>query len=122
MTEKPHKQLNAWKFSFEFVKEIYSMTSSFPTDEKSGLISQLRRCSVSIPANIAEGAGRKSQKEFINFLSLSLGSSTELDTLILLSKELKYLQEQTADSLLSKLDIIVKPVYGLMKKFGYSLS
>lgn len=119
MNDKPHKNLDAWKLSFEFTKEIYSATASFPSDEKFGLISQLRRASVSLPTNIAEGAGRKSTKEFINFLSITIGSVAELDTLLLLSKELKYLNEETCSILLKKLDIIGKIVYGLMKKLGY---
>ena len=119
MNDKPHKNLDAWKLSFEFVKEIYSATASFPSDEKFGLTSQLRRAAVSLPTNIAEGAGRKSTKEFINFLSIALGSVAELDTLLLLSKELKYLREETCSILLQKLDIIGKLIYGLMKKLGY---
>jgi four helix bundle protein len=119
MNDKPHKNLDAWKLSFEFVKEIYLATASFPSDERFGLISQLRRAAVSLPTNIAEGAGRKSTKEFINFLSIALGSVAELDTLLLLSKELRYLKEETCSILLQKLDIIGKIVYGLMKKLGY---
>ena len=120
MNEKPHKKLNAWKLSFEFVNEIYRVTSLFPAAEKFGIISQLRRAAISLPTNIAEGAGRKSQKEFINFLSIALGSISELDTLLLLSKELKYIDEEALLSLLNKLDTIGKLVYGLMKKLGYS--
>ena len=119
MNDKPHKTLDAWKFSLEFVKEIYSATAFFPSDEKFGLISQIRRAAVSLPCNIAEGAGRKSLKEFINFLSIALGSLAELDTLLLLSKELRYLKEEACFDLLKKLDIIGKLIYGLMKKLGY---
>ena len=119
MSDKPHKALDAWKFSFAFVKEVYSATASFPHDEKFGLTSQIRRAAVSPPCNIGEGAGRKSLKEFINFLSIALGSLAELDTLLLLSKELKYLEEETCSDLLQKLNIIGKLIYGLMKKLGY---
>lgn len=69
---------------------------------------------------IAEGAGRKSIKEFINFLSIALGSVSELDTLILLSKEIGLMQPAIADKLLEKLDIIGKIIYGLMKKLGHN--
>ena len=65
--EKPHKNLNAWKYSFDLVKEIYVVTNAFPATEKSGLISQLRGASVSVPTNIAEGAARKSPNDFFNF-------------------------------------------------------
>jgi four helix bundle protein len=119
MNDKPHKNLEAWKLGFEFAKEIYSATTLFPPDEKFGLTSQLRRAAVSIPSNIAEGAARKSSKEFINFLSIALGSLAELDTLLLLSKELKYLKEEVCSTLLEKLNIIGKLIYRLMKKLGY---
>ena len=119
MSDKPHKNLDAWKHSFEFAKEIYKATLFFPADEKFGLTSQLRRAAVSLPANIAEGAGRKSPKEFIHFLSIALGSVAELDTLLLLSKDLKFIEEKVVTDLLDKLNIIGKLIYGLMKSLGY---
>ena len=115
MLNKPHKNLDAWKYSFDFVKEVYTITLLFPTEEKFDLTSQLRRAVVSVPVNIAEGAARKSPKEFINFLSIALGSVSELDTLILLSKELSYINEPICIELLEKLNIIGKLIYGLMK-------
>jgi len=116
MSDKPHKNLDAWKLSFEFVKHLYIITANFPSEEKFGLISQLRRAAVSVPVNIAEGAGRKSTKEFINFLSIALGSVSELDTLILLSRDLGFMNTGISVELLNKLDIIGKLIYGLMKK------
>ena len=116
MSDKPHKNLDAWKLSFEFVKHLYIITANFPSKEKFGLISQLRRAAVSVPVNIAEGAGRKSTKEFINFLSIALGSVSELDTLILLSRDLGFMNTGISVELLNKLDIIGKLIYGLMKK------
>ncbi len=112
---KPHKNLNAWIKSFEFVKDIYLVTDRFPTEEKFGLISQMRRSAISIPVNIAEGAARKSNKEFIQFLHISLGSMTELDTLILLSKELGFLESNDCDILIDKLETIGKIIFGLIK-------
>ncbi|QEC66326.1 four helix bundle protein [Panacibacter ginsenosidivorans] len=114
-----YKNLDVWKYSFDFVKEIYKATLSFPADEKFGLTSQLRRAAVSLPANIAEGAGRKSTKEFIRFLSIALGSVSELDTLLLLSKDLKFIEGETVTELLDRLNIIGKLIYGLMKSLGY---
>lgn len=116
---KPHQNLEAWKKSFSFVINVYRATEEFPADERFGLISQMRRCSVSIPSNIAEGAGRKSKKEFIQFLSISLGSSSELDTQLLLSKELGFMAEDKCTLLISELDLIGKLIYGLMKSLGY---
>jgi four helix bundle protein len=119
MTDKPHKKLDSWKYSFEFVTEIYRLTRAFPPEEKFGLVSQLRRASVSIPTNIAEGAGRKSAKEFIRILSIALGSLSEIDTLLMLSKTLGFISDPTCSDLLTKLDTIGKLIYGLMKKLGY---
>lgn len=107
---KPHKNLDAWKKGFEFVLEIYRVARHFPTKEKFGLTSQLRRASVSVPTNTAEGAGRKSPKEFVNFLSIALGSIAELDTLLLLSLKLSFLPENEAEILLNELDVIGKLV------------
>ncbi|MBK8389385.1 MAG: four helix bundle protein [Saprospiraceae bacterium] len=112
---KPHKNLNAWIKSFEFVKDIYLVTERFPTEEKFGLISQMRRSAISVPVNIAEGAARKSNKEFIQFLHISLGSLTELDTLILLSKELGFLESTDCEILIDKLETIGKIIFGLIK-------
>jgi four helix bundle protein len=112
---KPHKNLNAWIKSFEFVKDIYSVTDKFPSEEKFGLVSQMRRAAVSVPVNIAEGAARKSNKEFVQFLHIALGSMTELDTLILLSSELGFVSKTDSDVLIEKLDIIGKIIFGLIK-------
>ena len=118
MSDKPHKTLDE-EIQFCICQRSIFSNCLFPSDEKFGLTSQIRRAAVSLPCNIAEGAGRKSSKEFINFLSIALGSLAELDTLLLLSKELKYLKEQTCSDLLQKLSIIGKLIYGLMKKLGY---
>lgn len=112
---KPHKNLNSWIKSFEFVKEIYLVTNNFPPEEKFGLTSQIRRAAVSVPVNIAEGAARKGTKEFIHFLYISLGSLSELDTLILLTKELHFINEIESEQLIEKLDVIGKLIYGLIK-------
>ena len=76
---KPHKTLEAWKQSFELVKDVYRVTSSFPSEEKFGLISQLRRAAVSIPTNIAEGAARKSALERKRFYEVARSSDVEVD-------------------------------------------
>ena len=78
--EKPHKRLAVWRKSVDLVVETYKVTKTFPTEERYGLTDQVRRAAVSIPANIAEGAGRRTKKEFINFLHISQGSLSELDT------------------------------------------
>ncbi|MCC6817067.1 MAG: four helix bundle protein [Saprospiraceae bacterium] len=112
---KPHQRLNAWVKSFNFVKEVYVITKSFPPVEKFGLVSQMRRAAVSVPVNIAEGSARKSKKEFIQFLHISLGSLTELDTLILLSRDIGFISIERSEFLINELDIIGKLIYGLIK-------
>ena len=90
-----HKDLEAWKKSIELVTKVYELTKSFPEDEKFGLISQIRRASISIPSNIAEGAGRNSDKEMTRFLDISLGSIAELETQLIIAENLKYLNNTT---------------------------
>lgn len=77
---KPHEQLDAWKFAMQLVKAVYELTADFPAEERYGLSQQMRRAAVSIPSNIAEGAGRNGAKEFLNFIGISRGSLAELET------------------------------------------
>jgi len=86
-----HKELDVWKKSMDLVESIYKISNTFPDDEKFGLTSQIRRAAVSIPSNIAEGAGRKGDKEFIQFLHIALGSLTELDTQYIIAVRLQYI-------------------------------
>lgn len=113
---KPHKNLVVWNRSFQFVKALYEATGSYPSDEKFGLTSQIRRAGVSVPVNIAEGAARKSKREFIQFLHISWGSISELDTLLLLSKELDYLSINKYERLNNQLEEISKMLFGLIQK------
>jgi four helix bundle protein len=88
-----YKDLQVWKVSMEFVIEVYKLTSLFPKTEIYGLTNQIRRSSVSIPSNIAEGSGRKNLKEFIHFLYISKASLLELETQIEISKRLGYIND-----------------------------
>lgn len=88
------KELKVWQKAIELVTETYLVTKEFPKDEIFGLVSQIRRCVISIPSNIAEGCGRKSKKEFSNFLGVSLGSSFEFETQIIISNNIGYLKEE----------------------------
>lgn len=110
---RSHNKLEAWKKSVDFVVEIYRATEEFPKEEKYGLTSQLRRASVSIPANIAEGAGRKSDKEFIHFLSNAQGSASEVETELLIANRLGLLQDVKYNALCGSLDEIGRLVTGL---------
>jgi len=90
MKTRSFKDLIVWQKSFQLVKEIYDITKDFPKDEVYGLSQQMKRCSVSIPSNIAEGYGRQYNKEYTQFLSMAYGSLCELETQYLLSVDLKY--------------------------------
>ena len=94
MKIESYKELEAYKKSYELVKIIYTITQKFPPEELYGLISQMRRCSISIPSNIAEGYMRGS-KEYIQFLKIALGSCAELETQLLLSKDLGFCKEES---------------------------
>ena len=110
---RPHERLDVWKKAIEFVVAVYKATDDFPRDERFGLISQLRRAAVSIPANIAEGAGRKSYKEFAYFLSNSQGSASEVDTELLIANRLSYIGNSRYVELRASLDEIGRMLTGL---------
>jgi four helix bundle protein len=119
---RPHKKLEVWKKSIEFVTKIYKVTELFPDSEKFGLISQVRRSAISIPSNIAEGAGRASKKEFIQFLSIAQGSTSELETQLIIANNLGFLKQEDL-GLLDELDEISRMIIGLIKtlKRGYTI-
>ena len=106
-----------WQFSREFCKEIYKITSFFPSDEKFGLVSQLRRASVSVASNIAEGSSRKSNKDFSRFLIIALGSCYEIETQLLISMDLDFISDKQNNELQEKLNSIIK----MMSKFNSTL-
>ena len=112
---RPHHNLQAWKGSIELVRRVYEVTASFPADEKFGLVSQMRRSAVSIPSNISEGAGRNNKKEFNQFLGIAQGSCAELETQIIISRELAFLTGQSASELVERLDAISRLLIGLKK-------
>ena len=94
-----YKNLKVWKRGHTLVLLIYKLTQDFPKDETFGLINQLKRSVVSVPANIAEGAGRKTQNDFAHFLNIALGSLNESSYYILLSKDLQYIDEKNYNNL-----------------------
>ena len=115
---RPHQRLEAWSKAVDLVITVYKKTERFPIEERFGLTSQIRRAAVSIPANIAEGAGRNSKKEFIHFLSNSQGSASELDTELLIANRLGYLDESSFSDLVKDLELIGKLITGLSRHLG----
>jgi four helix bundle protein len=109
------RDLEVWKFSIILVKKIYLITGKFPNEEKFGLVSQINRCSVSIPSNIAEGCSRSSQKDFSRFLQISLGSSFELETQIEIVKEVGFIDENLYSEIIFELNTIQKRIQSLKK-------
>jgi len=112
---RSYRDLEVWKLAMDFAREVYGLTNKFPPSENFGLTNQIRRAAVSIPSNIAEGQGRNSAKEFRQFLSISLGSVAEIETQLILSKEISYLTSEELNPLLITLDRIRKRIKGLSK-------
>jgi four helix bundle protein len=112
-----YNDLKFWQLSRVFCKEIYLATNAFPEEEKFGLVSQLRRASVSVPSNIAEGASRKSNKDFSRFLMISLGSCYEIETQLLISFDLSFIPKEKLEELINSLNQIIK----MMSKFNSTL-
>ena len=109
-----HKQLEVWKNSIELVKEVYKQTTGFPKNELYGLTDQIRRASVSVPANISEGSARMRPKEFHYFLRISFGSLSELETLLIIATELGYLNNEDNAALQKQIKIITAQLSGLI--------
>jgi four helix bundle protein len=109
------KELKIWNKAIDLTVEVYKATSSFPSDERFGLTSQARRCAVSISSNIAEGAGRNSNKEFNNFLGIANGSSYELQTQLIISNKLTLLSDDTLDNLLKQIDEVQKMTFAFQR-------
>jgi four helix bundle protein len=110
---KGHHKLEVWKRSIEFVTTIYKLTESFSKSEVYGLVQQMRKSAVSIPSNIAEGAGRNSKNEFKQFLSIAQGSTAELETQILIARDLGFIE--ATELLLTELDELSKMLIGLAR-------
>ena len=109
------KELKIWQKALELSVDVYKVTGLFPKEDKFGLISQIKRSAVSIPSNLAEGAGRNSIKEFLYFLSVANGSSYELQTQLLISNKLNFLKDEVLESMLIELDEIQKMNYNFQK-------
>ena len=121
MKIKNYQELNIWKRSVEIVIEIYNTSKNFPKEELYGLTSQIRRASVSIPSNIAEGFNRYHNKEFRQFLYVSLGSCAEVETQLFIAQRLNYVDQEKAPKLIKELGEIGKMINNLIKKINNTL-
>jgi four helix bundle protein len=113
---KTFKDLRIWQKGIEIVNDIYRITKSFPKEELYGLTAQMRRCAVSIPSNIAEGFKRYHNKEYKQFLYIALGSCAELETQIIISKNLDYLKQEKTEKIYEDLSYISKMINVLIHK------
>jgi len=113
--EKPHKKLDVWQRAMKTAQMVYELTSTFPAEEKFGLVSQMRRAVVSIPSNIAEGAARQGGREFRNFLSIAQGSLSELDTQLELAVLLGFVSNENLVEITGELLRIDKMLSGLIR-------
>jgi four helix bundle protein len=118
MSERPHKKLELWKFVISFIGDIYQLTNNFPGEEKFGLISQLRRASVSIASNIAEGSARKGHQEKIQFFIMARASLSEIDAQLEISLHLGFISHKDYEMSMEKLDRISRMLQGLIESYN----
>jgi four helix bundle protein len=111
MDDKAYRKLQAWQKAMEVVDEVYRLTSVFPADERFGLTSQMRRCAVSVPSNIAEGYGRDHRKEYIHHLSIARGSLMELETQLIIAVRQQFCTREAA-----------RPIWSSMQEAGRLMS
>lgn len=108
-----YKELKVWEISIDLVEKIYNLVKKFPKDEVYGLSSQIKRASISISSNIAEGANRNTKKEFIHFLYISLGSASELETQLIIAKRLNFVNNIKSE--IESITIIRKMLNALIR-------
>jgi four helix bundle protein len=110
-----YKNLKIWSLGIEIVDDVYKLIDSFPKEERFGLVSQISRCSVSIPSNIAEGSSR-TDKSFSHFLDISLGSSFELETQLIIAQKRNYITKEQLNKLEDKIAEFQKMTMGFQNK------
>lgn len=114
MVVQSYRDLEIWQKSMELVTRIYTLSQKFPREEIYGLTSQIRRSAVSIPSNIAEGRGKRSTKDFLRFLNIAYGSLAELETQLLISQNLGFVEGQEVERLLDDASRIGRMMNGMM--------
>ncbi|NVJ86895.1 MAG: four helix bundle protein [Algoriphagus sp.] len=113
-----YKELKVWQKAIDLAVEVYRVTEKLPSEERFGLISQINRCAISIPSNIAEGAGRNTNKDFNHFLGVSLGSSFELDTQMIISNRLGYVNNDDFEIIEKELEHIQNMIVKLKQNLN----
>ena len=113
---RPHENLKAWQLSVGLVTKLYKATEPFPETERFGLTAQIRRAGVSIAANLAEGAARGSDADYLRFVRISRGSLSELETLLLIASNLRFIDKEVYAELLNEGEAIGRLVEGLMRR------
>jgi len=119
---KSHQDLEVWQKSMDLVTKIYEVTKQFPKEELYGLTSQIRRAAISIPSNIAEGRSRRGTKDYIRFIVIARGSLAELETQILISKNLAYISDEILQPLYEDVNRLARMVNGLISKLDERLN
>lgn len=110
-----HRDLRVWQIAVDLAETIYRLSAEWPSHERFGLVSQVRRAAVSVAANVAEGAGRRSTGEYIQFVGMARGSLAEVETLLVIAARLGYLKQATADLLLTDVSETGRMLTGLMQ-------
>ncbi len=114
---KKYTELEVWAEARKLVTNIYQITKELPKEEQFGLISQIQRCAISIPSNIAEGCGRRTPKDSLHFFFVARGSIYELETQLYLSYDLGYLNKTTLDRLITNIETVRKLIHGFIRYY-----
>jgi four helix bundle protein len=112
---RSHRDLKVWQISLDVTEALYRLTADWPKHEQYGLVSQVRRAAVSVPANIAEGAGRRTPGEFMHFVGIARGSLAELETLLIVARRLDYVDEPTYRAIFNDLLELGRMATGLLR-------
>jgi four helix bundle protein len=110
------KKLKVWEKAHHFALQVYRITKKFPSDERFGLAAQLQRAATSVPTNIAEGCGRESERELARFMSISAGSTSEVEYQLLLARDLDYIKDETYRELNQQINEVKKMLNGFIQK------
>ena len=116
-----HKDLDVWKRAMDLVDVIYTITKTIPPTERFGLISQMQRAAVSVPANVAEGCGRESTKDLLRHLAIAQGSLAELRTLILIAQRQRFVQQSQVPEILEQCNLVARLLMGFRKSLRRKL-